>query len=89
MIIINLIVIELRFLFHALDRFWHHGCLKCSCCGARLADMGVSCYTKAGMILCRTDYVRYCPLHSVESTKSGSATLLRPYRSSCPLQPGC
>ena len=48
-----------RFLFHALDRFWHHGCLKCSCCGARLADIGVSCYTKAGMILCRTDYVRY------------------------------
>jgi hypothetical protein len=48
-----------RFLFHALDRFWHHGCLKCSCCGARLADIGVSCYTKAGMILCRADYVRY------------------------------
>ncbi|KAK4020695.1 hypothetical protein OUZ56_002650 [Daphnia magna] len=47
-----------RFLFHALDRFWHHGCLKCSCCGARLADIGVSCYTKAGMILCRADYVR-------------------------------
>lgn len=47
-----------RFLFHALDRFWHHGCLKCSCCGARLADIGVSCYTKAGMILCRPDYVR-------------------------------
>lgn len=48
-----------RFLFHALDRFWHHGCLKCGCCGARLADIGVSCYTKNGMILCRTDYVRY------------------------------
>ena len=53
-----------RFLFHALDRFWHHGCLKCTCCGARLADIGVSCYTKGGMILCRADYVRYVsPLH--------------------------
>uniref|UniRef100_A0A1B6CPF1 LIM zinc-binding domain-containing protein n=1 Tax=Clastoptera arizonana TaxID=38151 RepID=A0A1B6CPF1_9HEMI len=41
-----------------LDRYWHNGCLKCSCCGAMLADIGSSCYTKGGMILCKTDYIR-------------------------------
>ncbi|KAK6623760.1 hypothetical protein RUM43_009613 [Polyplax serrata] len=45
-----------RFLLHALDRYWHNGCLKCSCCHAMLADIGSSCFTKAGMILCKTDY---------------------------------
>lgn len=47
-----------RFLLHALDRYWHNGCLKCSCCNAMLADIGSSCFTKAGMILCKNDYVR-------------------------------
>ncbi|XP_035210817.1 LIM domain transcription factor LMO4-like [Stegodyphus dumicola] len=47
-----------RFLLHALDRYWHNGCLKCSCCSATLADIGSSCFTKAGMILCKNDYVR-------------------------------
>ncbi|XP_067002440.1 rhombotin-2 [Anabrus simplex] len=47
-----------RFLLHALDRYWHNGCLKCSCCGAMLADIGGSCFTKANMILCKTDYIR-------------------------------
>ncbi|KAL0273944.1 UNVERIFIED_CONTAM: hypothetical protein PYX00_006501 [Menopon gallinae] len=47
-----------RFLLHALDRYWHHGCLKCSSCNAMLADIGSSCFTKAGMILCKPDYVR-------------------------------
>lgn len=47
-----------RFLLHALDRYWHNGCLKCSCCQATLADIGSSCFTKAGMILCKTDYIR-------------------------------
>ncbi|KAK6618963.1 hypothetical protein RUM44_003344 [Polyplax serrata] len=47
-----------RFLLHALDRYWHNGCLKCSCCHAMLADIGSSCFTKAGMILCKTDYAR-------------------------------
>ncbi|XP_063229460.1 LIM/homeobox protein Lhx2-like [Bacillus rossius redtenbacheri] len=47
-----------RFLLHALDRYWHNNCLKCSCCGACLADIGGSCFTKANMILCKTDYIR-------------------------------
>ncbi|XP_030767869.1 LIM domain only protein 3 isoform X1 [Sitophilus oryzae] len=47
-----------RFLLHALDRYWHNGCLKCSCCGAMLADIGTSCFTKGGMILCKQDYMR-------------------------------
>ncbi|XP_013779837.2 LIM domain transcription factor LMO4-like [Limulus polyphemus] len=47
-----------RFLLHALDRYWHTGCLKCSCCQATLADIGSSCFTKAGMILCKNDYIR-------------------------------
>ncbi|XP_041370339.1 LIM domain transcription factor LMO4.1-like isoform X2 [Gigantopelta aegis] len=47
-----------RFLLHALDRYWHTGCLKCSCCQAQLGEIGTSCFTKAGMILCRNDYIR-------------------------------
>lgn len=47
-----------RFLLHALDRYWHNSCLKCQCCGAMLADIGTSCFTKGGMILCKTDYIR-------------------------------
>ncbi|XP_055376429.1 GATA zinc finger domain-containing protein 14-like [Condylostylus longicornis] len=47
-----------RYLLHALDRYWHNSCLKCYCCGALLADIGSSCYTKAGMILCKSDYTR-------------------------------
>lgn len=47
-----------RFLLHSLDRYWHTGCLKCSCCQANLADIGRSCFAKAGMILCKNDYVR-------------------------------
>ncbi|XP_072396723.1 LIM domain only protein 3 [Diabrotica undecimpunctata] len=47
-----------RFLLHALDRYWHNSCLKCSCCAAMLADLGASCFTKGGMILCKQDYMR-------------------------------
>ena len=48
-----------RFLLYALDQYWHINCLKCSCCDARLGEIGTSCYSKGGMILCKTDYVRY------------------------------
>lgn len=48
-----------RFLLHALDRFWHNSCLKCTCCGAMLADIGTSCFTRSNMILCKADYIRY------------------------------
>lgn len=47
-----------RFLLFALDQYWHVNCLKCSCCEARLGEIGTSCYSKGGMILCKTDYVR-------------------------------
>ncbi|GAB0096593.1 LIM domain transcription factor LMO4 [Sergentomyia squamirostris] len=47
-----------RYYLHALDKYWHNSCLKCSCCGTMLADIGSSCYTKAGMILCKADYSR-------------------------------
>ncbi|CAG5135156.1 unnamed protein product, partial [Candidula unifasciata] len=49
--------IQDRFLLLAMDRYWHTGCLKCSCCQAQLGEIGTSCFTKAGMILCRNDYI--------------------------------
>ncbi|RUS76615.1 hypothetical protein EGW08_015624, partial [Elysia chlorotica] len=50
--------IQDRFLLLAMERYWHTGCLKCSCCQAQLGEIGTSCFTKAGMILCRNDYIR-------------------------------
>ncbi|GAB1607005.1 LIM domain transcription factor LMO4.1-like [Argonauta hians] len=47
-----------KFLLYAMDRYWHTGCLKCACCQAPLGEIGSSCFTKAGMILCRNDYIR-------------------------------
>uniref|UniRef100_A0A3Q2XQC7 LIM domain only 4b n=1 Tax=Hippocampus comes TaxID=109280 RepID=A0A3Q2XQC7_HIPCM len=47
-----------RFLLYAMDGYWHSRCLKCSCCQAQLGEIGTSCYTKSGMILCRNDYIR-------------------------------
>lgn len=48
-----------RFLLHAIDRYWHTECLRCSACQAPLADLGSTCFTRAGMTLCRPDYIRY------------------------------
>lgn len=48
-----------RFLLFSMERYWHTRCLKCSCCQAQLGDIGSSCYSKGGMILCRSDYLRY------------------------------
>ncbi|CAL8248429.1 unnamed protein product [Merluccius merluccius] len=47
-----------RFLLFSMERYWHTRCLKCSCCKAQLGDIGSSCYSKGGMILCRSDYLR-------------------------------
>ncbi|KAI7789512.1 LIM domain transcription factor LMO4 isoform X1 [Triplophysa rosa] len=47
-----------RFLLFALDGYWHFHCLKCSCCQAQLAEIGSSCFTKCGLILCKSDYIR-------------------------------
>ncbi|CAN0252853.1 unnamed protein product [Lampetra planeri] len=41
-----------------MERYWHTRCLRCSCCQAQLGDIGSSCYTRQGMILCRNDYIR-------------------------------
>ncbi|KAH0618440.1 hypothetical protein JD844_017648 [Phrynosoma platyrhinos] len=48
-----------RFLLYAMDSYWHSRCLKCSCCQAQLGEIGTSCYTKSGMILCRNDYISF------------------------------
>ncbi|XP_033104217.1 LIM domain transcription factor LMO4-like isoform X1 [Anneissia japonica] len=47
-----------RFLLFAVDSYWHTGCLKCACCDAQLEDIGPSCFSKRGMILCKTDYLK-------------------------------
>ncbi|XP_014027107.1 LIM domain transcription factor LMO4.1 [Oncorhynchus tshawytscha] len=47
-----------RFLLFSMERYWHTRCLKCSCCHAQLGDIGNTCYSKGGMILCRSDYIR-------------------------------
>uniref|UniRef100_A0A671TEJ0 LIM domain transcription factor LMO4-like n=2 Tax=Cyprininae TaxID=2743694 RepID=A0A671TEJ0_9TELE len=47
-----------RFLLFSMERYWHTRCLKCSCCQAQLGEIGTTCYSKGGMILCRTDYIR-------------------------------
>lgn len=47
-----------RWLLLAMDRYWHNGCLKCTYCNATLSELGQSCYTKSGMILCKADYRR-------------------------------
>ncbi|XP_026104052.1 LIM domain transcription factor LMO4-B-like isoform X1 [Carassius auratus] len=47
-----------RFLLFSMDRYWHTRCLKCSCCQAQLGEIGSTCFSKGGMILCRNDYIR-------------------------------
>src|SRR6218665_253192 len=47
-----------RFLLYALDHYWHTTCLKCSLCQVQLEEVGSSCFTRAGMILCKPDYIK-------------------------------
>jgi len=58
-----------RFLLFAMGRHWHVGCLRCSVCEMPLDDVVATCYTRAGLILCRTDYVRSV-FHRVRSRSS-------------------
>lgn len=48
-----------RYLLKALDQYWHEDCLKCSCCDCRLGEVGSTLFTKANLILCKRDYLRY------------------------------
>lgn len=50
-----------RYLLKALDKYWHEDCLKCACCDCRLGEVGSTLYTKANLILCRRDYLRWAP----------------------------
>jgi len=47
-----------RYLLNAIDAYWHTGCLRCAVCHAALADIGSTCFTRAGLILCKPDYIR-------------------------------
>ena len=47
-----------RYLLNSLGRNWHEDCLKCTCCEARLGEVGASLYTRANLILCKRDYLR-------------------------------
>lgn len=53
-------LIKDRYLLQALDSYWHEDCLKCSCCGCRLGEVGSNLFTKANLMLCKRDYLRYC-----------------------------
>lgn len=48
-----------RYLLKALDLYWHEDCLKCGCCDCRLGEVGSTLYTKANLILCKRDYLRW------------------------------
>lgn len=51
-----------RYLLKALDQVWHEDCLKCSCCNCRLGEIGSTLFTKADLILCKRDYLRWAKL---------------------------
>lgn len=74
-----------RYLLKALDKYWHEDCLKCACCDCRLGEVGSTLYTKANLILCRRDYLRWAadpwprkPLSCSESPPSSALVLLCP-----------
>ncbi|KAL1275693.1 hypothetical protein QQF64_035316 [Cirrhinus molitorella] len=60
-----------RYLLKALDKYWHEDCLKCACCDCRLGEVGSTLYTKANLILCRRDYLRYPLLSIIEKELKG------------------
>ncbi|XP_039280666.1 LIM/homeobox protein Lhx3 isoform X1 [Nilaparvata lugens] len=44
-----------RFILKVLERTWHARCLKCSECGAQLAD---KCFARNGMLFCKEDFFK-------------------------------
>lgn len=69
-----------RYLLKALDKYWHEDCLKCACCDCRLGEVGSTLYTKANLILCRRDYLRWVllPCHTPNSPHPSSLVQLSP-----------
>lgn len=76
-----------RYLLKALDKYWHEDCLKCACCDCRLGEVGSTLYTKANLILCRRDYLRWATSHRLalllrqpppSSTQHGPTPALHP-----------
>jgi hypothetical protein len=55
-----------KYLLKALDKLWHDDCLKCACCDCRLGEIGCKLYTKANLILCKKDYLRYVIFYAVD-----------------------
>ena len=47
------------YLLFTLDRYWHLSCLLCAVCRRPLEELGATCFTKDGLILCRYDYDRF------------------------------
>lgn len=64
--------IKERWLLFAMDRYWHNQCLQCNICHAVLADLGSSCFSKQGMVLCRNDYMRWEYMFRYKKKKSKS-----------------
>ncbi|KAK9511123.1 hypothetical protein O3M35_005744 [Rhynocoris fuscipes] len=44
-----------RFILKVLERTWHARCLKCTECGAQLAD---KCFARNGMLFCKDDFFK-------------------------------
>ncbi|ESN93902.1 hypothetical protein HELRODRAFT_145858, partial [Helobdella robusta] len=51
-------IISDRYLLLAADKYWHVTCLRCTSCHVVLSEVGSTCFSKSGMTLCRSDYIR-------------------------------
>ena len=78
-----------RYLLKALDQYWHEDCLKCACCDCRLGEVGSTLYTKANLILCRRDYLRWAasPAPHAPRPCQPESPLLHGWHCSALLQP--
>ncbi|KAK6053633.1 LIM domain protein, partial [Cooperia oncophora] len=44
-----------RYVFNVVGKSWHQACLRCSDC---LSPMTDTCFSRDGLILCRSDFAR-------------------------------